>query len=1362
MPGTCRAKRPPYAHTWSIIKAGYAALERREIPETTPDWVNVDHRRSARIDAGSVNEFLSTAFNLTPELTTHVEAVHRLSDTGAVLTHVSQGTSNDGFEAEWRVVILLLVDGDLVNRCEVFDESDLDSALARFDELDRSAPRLQNAATQVFDRFSACFKARDWAAFAATLADDVSAVDHRRVVGAGTRHGRELNIADWQAVAELGTRNITQMVIATRGERLALGRFVFSGNDQRPEAFRTDTLGIIEIAADNRIATTVLFDLDDTDAAFADLDARFMQGEAAAHAQTWSVQMGAVAALNRHEIPATTPDWVNIDRRRTANIDAGDMEAYLRSSLEVTARLTGYIEAVHRLSDVAAVVTHVMRGTSTEGFDAEWRIITLITVDADLINRCEVFDESDVDAALARFDELSRRVSRLENAASRVDDRSFAYFGARNWTAMADILAEDSYVDDRRRVVNVGSWNGRDVVIENMRALIDGVASHRTVTVIATRGERLALTHVSSWNRDPKHGDFGVEVLNVVEIDTGERITAHVWFDLTDIDAAFAELDAHYLAAEAAPHAHTWSLVEELYSAFNRRKLPATAPDIVRVDHRQVVKIDAPDVVEFMRAVWDLTPEMRIHIEAVHRLSDLGSVVTHAAHGITPEGFDAEWRMVFIYTVGGDQINRWEIFDEADIDAALARFHKLELDQRQLENSASRVVARVWECFAARDWTAVSELMADDFSSHDHRRVVNAGVRHGRDLHIANMRAVVEVGFERVDSTVIATRGQRLALCRTRTAVRGLPPDEVGAEAILVIEIDAENRLLHNAPYDVDDIDAAFEELDARYLAGEAAAHSREWSTIAGSYAAISRHELPAATPDWVSVDRRRLVTSAIEPGDLTAYIDAGWKLTPQFRIYIEAVHRLSERGAVVTHKASGTSQDGFDAEWRTIDVLTLDGDLLDRCELFDDSDLEAALARFDELSRPVPALENASTRLWGRLADAFNRHDVKGFLALSDPNGRLDDRRKLLRAFHEGAEREMAAHALVGAPESWTLGMEVEPLAVRGERISLVRMIFRDINDIDRPIINELLAVMEVADTNLAGDFVNFDTDDIDAAFEELDARFIAGEAGAHARIWSLTVQTYAGFNRHELSPRTADWVNIDHRRLIASEPGEMIPLVRAFWDVTPDVKTRIEMAHRLSDAGVVFSVSMYGSSQHGFEAEWREIHLLMFQGHLINRCELFDEADLDAALARFDELSAPTTHLDNAATRARARVADAFNRRDFDGFLALHDGRYEDRREGLRSQGPTDAKFARRVAVRGTRQLASGQRIDRHQGSPFRIDARHVCRHRRAEPTDSSRAPGGHRTERRRIDLPRSEFRSRRHQRRDGGTHRALDRFR
>ena len=91
---------------------------------------------------------------------------------------------------------------------------------------------------------------------------------------------------------------------------------------------------------------------------------------------------------------------------------------YIRAAGTSRQTLNSYVEAVHRLNDLGAVVTHAAHGTSQEGFDAEWRGIHLLTVEGDMINRCEVFDEADLDAALARFEELSPQAPRLENAAT--------------------------------------------------------------------------------------------------------------------------------------------------------------------------------------------------------------------------------------------------------------------------------------------------------------------------------------------------------------------------------------------------------------------------------------------------------------------------------------------------------------------------------------------------------------------------------------------------------------------------------------------------------------------------------------------------------------------------------------------------------------------------------------------------------------------------------------------------------------------------------------------------------------------------------------------------------------------------------
>ena len=102
--------------------------------------------------------------------------------------------------------------------------------------------------------------------------------------------------------------------------------------------------------------------------------------------------------------------------------------------------------------------------------------------------------------------------------------------------------------------------------------------------------------------------------------------------------------------------------------------------------------------------------------------------------------------------------------------------------------------------------------------------------------------------------------------------------------------------------FNCDDIDTAFAELDAWYLAGEAAPYARTWSVIAGGFASLNRREMPDTTTDFADIDHRSL---AIASGDLKAYLGAGLAEAARTSLYIEAVHRLTDLGAVVTHTAS-------------------------------------------------------------------------------------------------------------------------------------------------------------------------------------------------------------------------------------------------------------------------------------------------------------------------------------------------------------------------------------------------------------------------------------------------------------------------
>ena len=242
---------------------------------------------------------------------------------------------------------------------------------------------------------------------------------------------------------------------------------------------------------------------------------------------------------------------------------------------------------------------------------------------------------------------------------------------------------------------------------------------------------------------------------------------------------------------------------------------------------------------------WELAPDLTLSRRGCASAERLGAVVTYASHGDLAEGFDAEWQWVDLLTVEGDLINRCEIFDEADLDAALARFDELQPPSSALENAASRVFERYLAHFAARDWDAMAE--------HAGRRLFQRRSPSGRERRESD---TVEMprsrtcgrsptsGSRTSRRRVIATRGERLVLSRvtllgSATGARGVR--HRGARRRRDRRRRPDRRRV--VVFDLDDIDAAFEELDARYLAGEAAAHAHTWSVIARAYAAFNRHE---------------------------------------------------------------------------------------------------------------------------------------------------------------------------------------------------------------------------------------------------------------------------------------------------------------------------------------------------------------------------------------------------------------------------------------------------------------------------------------------------------------------------------------
>ncbi|MDT5080135.1 MAG: hypothetical protein QOJ80_4772 [Mycobacterium sp.] len=1205
-----------YARIWQLVIGAYESLGRQELPAATQGWTNVDHRRVVTIEAGDLGASLRAVFNVAPAAKIYLEAVHAMSNLGAVVTHVVHGTSQAGFDAEWREVSLLTFEGNLIDRCEVFDEADADAAIARFDELSTPTTRLENAASRVCMRLRENFVARNWDATIQILADDVTTDDRRRVVNAGVRQGRDAVLVEIEAAVGIGVRDTASDVIATRGERLVLSRFKTWGLDKGPDAFHSDVLEIVELNVDEKILARLTFDPDDFDSALAELDARYLAGEAATHARTWTVITGGNAALNRRELQPAAPDCVSIDHRRGAAFASGEMEAYLRAGIDLDQNIRTYIEVVHRLSDLGAVFTHAGHGVSHEGFDAEWRGVDLLTVEGETVSRAEIFDEADLAAAIARFDELSRPSTQLENATSRAADRYLKRAVGRDWDAIAEMLADDYFTDDRRHLVG-GGIHGRDAEIASVQAQVDLGVTQVTPTIIATRGERLALSRVRYSSRDQELEAFVAEMLIIFQTNADGRFAAAIAFDIDEIDAALAELDARYLADEAAD-SQVWPVVAAAYAAVSRRELPPTIRDCENIDHRRSAAFAPGDLIAYIHAGRELDRVIGPYIEVVHRLTNRGAVITYTAHGTSSEGFDAEWREVTISMVEGDLISRCELFDEADLEAALAKFDELSppVPQR-LENAASRVDRLFWDYFGERDWAAIGSIVDEGICVDDRRRVVSAGIAHGRAAHLTDLRAIAGIGAEHTTSAVVATRGASLALTRVRSSYQGLESTEVSADVLCLVEIGSDNRIVARVGFDLDDIDAAFEELDARYLVGEAADHAHMWSAITDAFTATNRHELPATTPDYVIVDHRLQHTTS-EASGLAEYLDVSWDLTPELRMYIETVHQLSDVGAVFTLAAHGASRDGFDAEWRLVEILTGEGQVDNRCEIFDEADLDAALARFEELQPQARRLENTAGRVCERFRAQFAERDWQALAGMFATDFSIDDRRRVVNAgVRHGRDAEIDALRAVADLGITYIAYEV--IATRGERLILGRVEAGN-GARSGAVEFDVLQVIETDEDGLMKAVVMFDVDDIDVAFEELDARYLAGEAAAHARTWSAIAKVYADFNLGELP--AADWVAIDNRRATPFDSSEVIASIRTSLDVTPDLRIHIETVQRLNEFGAVLTNSSLGTSVEGFPAEWRMVQILTVEGDRISRLELFDEDDLATALAKFDEL--------------------------------------------------------------------------------------------------------------------------------------------
>jgi hypothetical protein len=476
--------------------------------------------------------------------------------------------------------------------------------------------------------------------------------------------------------------------IAIRGERLALQRLFASAQD--PTSYEVELLLLTELDTEGRIVGVVHFDPENVDAAFEELDERFLASDEATELSRAGHDL--LTAYNTREWERFgalfTDDCVVVDHRPVSGGVMQGAEARILNSQELIAlvpNLRMMILAVDRESASLMLARTRSAGTDELGNPVEFVNSVIMRSSGSQISLLEYFAPEAINEAMARYEELESEASsaaldtsahaHLENvcmvAARRLDEAALR----GDWPAVAAQLAEDITLEDRRQGLR---WSlvGRDALLEQMRIIAAGSQIHHEP--LAVRGDRLAL-----WRHTVLAGGFEVESLVVLELNEAGQHWRGINFEPDDLDGAFRVLDERYLNGEGAPYAQVWLPICELRLGYNTRDWLRTrallADDATLADHRPVSLgvLTADEWVRSMSVQVDLSPDMRFFYPTILYIDSRVVVSELHAIGSTSEGGEVELRFINVDLVRGGLIRRHEWFPIDALDTALARAREL-------------------------------------------------------------------------------------------------------------------------------------------------------------------------------------------------------------------------------------------------------------------------------------------------------------------------------------------------------------------------------------------------------------------------------------------------------------------------------------------------------------------------------------------------------------------------------------------------------------------------------------------------------------------------------------------------------------
>jgi class 3 adenylate cyclase/tetratricopeptide (TPR) repeat protein len=1067
--------------------------------------------------------------------------------------------------------------------------------------------------------------------------------DDRRVgLGIALSAGEDA-VAQLRLIADVGLDAVDHDVIAIRGDHCALVKDTYHIGGSVVELL---TLLCMHPGGGG---TTIIFDTQALLDALAELDRLYGRSLPSGEAATLHGLTKFTAAFNARSdamFELMAPDLRVIDRRSTTAFDLDRATTTVWMDIAEETGQIFYAMELLALDDTAVLARMRSVETNPAGGSIEQEMVNVCVVHDGVLSLVEMFSPGDESAAFERFAELKSPAA-LGNAATRNLVRGCEAMSRGDNAALLAYAAPEHVFEDHTSGMTRAASDDFE-----QRVLVPH--GQFTPTPLAVRGERLSLAMVRVTDPDTA---FEQDNLILIEVDDEERTLATLQFDPDDLPGAIAELERRHQSSLPPDVAHTMGLL----TTFNQAAIAGDADTFARllsedfvVADRRTAGFGVLDRATTLTAFpVSLEHQQTIFTESLLAYDEHGCVCRTRGFEVSDLGNPYEQALLILVLVHEGKVARMEYLDLDDTDGALARYRELTAPVA-LRNRATDQHDRWARAFEDRRWDDIAAMQAADDVFIDRRSVVGGKVHLDAGATADMMRDMAASGTFQVVTEVMAIRGDELAL--TRDIYRGAAFE---TQILQITRLDEASRFVLGMVFDPDDLAGAIQELEGLRREQVPPSVAATMELLARATRLFNQADvdgfLSLITPDFRVVDHNLLGFGDFDHSAAVAGVGA---LEPTgVVLFGENVLVADEHGCVAMMRELGPNESGGTVEQRSVAVSFVRDGKLALIEYFPPGDVEAALARYAELTGPVAAVDNAAVRSVRRGAELMAAGDIEGMRSLAMPDFVVDDRRKGLAIELEGSATlsEYAAPMLHGS-------YELDVLHIRGDRLALVRVTqaasesgFTGIS----------LVINEVNECGVGVANVLFDEDDLDAALGELDRRHrrmlenaafrnletSIGMIGRREfdRPDGITSPHFVFESRRALSQvRIEGWETIrDALDAMALGPIELEPL-----EVRGDRLVLVRETYREHDSDYVETILVLHEVD-GFGLATTDMQ--------------FDEDDLASAREELDRRHALI--LENAAARNVRRGTDAVVRGDFEAIaaMAVPDFLYEDRRKGI-----------------------------------------------------------------------------------------------